>query len=400
MYNEVIEEILRGIRLHFTKFLKKFQPTELIKAQLGLAHSYSRSQIQFDPNRQDKPIVQAIAVLDQLDKDINTFSMRIKEWFAWHFPELNQVVTDNTVFAQVVGIIGSRDQLAEEMREALMEVTKDEDVVQAIYDAAKSSMGQDITESDKEMLKQLSGRLANMIKYREDMQNYLKERLNAVTPNMASLIGENVGARLISHAGGLINLAKLPASTIQILGAEKALFRALKTRGNTPKYGLIYHSTYIGRAAAQNKGRISRSLANKLAMAARIDAFSLRPTTRFGETFKGQVEERMDFLNEGPKPKKNAEVMGEVLEELKKEGLYVENVEDETKPAAAETEEPMEEEEAPAKVKKPVAKKPAAAAPAKPAAKPAAKKPVAKKQPEPIEEEPEQEAMEAAAEDE
>ena len=186
------------------------------------------------------------------------------------------------------------------------------------------------------MLKKLSDRLLNMMKYREDMQNYLKDRLQVVTPNMAALIGENVGARLISHAGGLINLAKLPASTIQILGAEKALFRALKTKGNTPKYGLIYHSSYIGRAAAQNKGRISRSLANKLAMAARIDAFSLRETSKFGETFKGQIEERMKFFTNGPKPRKNAEVMSEVIEELKTEGLYFETVEGAAKAKAAE----------------------------------------------------------------
>jgi nucleolar protein 56 len=76
-----------------------------VKAQLGLGHSYSRGQVQFDPNRQDKPIIQAIAVIDQLDKDINTFSMRIKEWFAWHFPELNQIVPDNTMFAHIVGLI-------------------------------------------------------------------------------------------------------------------------------------------------------------------------------------------------------------------------------------------------------------------------------------------------------
>lgn len=239
------------------------------------------------------------------------------------------------------------------MRPELIEATKDEDVVQSIYDAAKNSMGQDITEADKDMLQKLSGRLLNMLKYRETMQDYLKERLQAVTPNMATLIGENVGARLIAHAGGLVNLAKLPASTIQILGAEKALFRALKTKSNTPKYGIIYHSTYIGRAAAQNKGRISRSLANKLAMAARIDAFSVKETDRFGETFKEQIEDRMKFFSNGPKPKKNSEVMAEVLQELRQEGLYVDTVEGAKKAGeetaeAMETEKPAEEEEKPA----------------------------------------------------
>lgn len=95
-----------------------------------------------------------------------------------------------------------------------------------------------------------------------------------LSPNVGALVGEIVGARLISHAGGLSNLAKYPASTIQILGAEKALFRALKTRGNTPKYGLLYHSSFIGKAGVKNKGKISRYLANKLAMCSRIDFFS------------------------------------------------------------------------------------------------------------------------------
>ena len=98
--------------------------------------------------------------------------------------------------------------------------------------------------------------------------------MHDISPNLATLIGEMVGARLISHTGSLTNLAKCPASTLQILGAEKALFRALKTRGNTPKYGLIFHSSFIGRASSQNKGRISHYLANKCSIASRIDCFS------------------------------------------------------------------------------------------------------------------------------
>lgn len=108
-----------------------------------------------------------------------------------------------------------------------------------------------------------------------------------IAPNLSSLIGDVVGARLINHAGSLTTLAKYPASTIQILGAEKALFRALKTRGNTPKYGLIFNSSFIGRAKAKDKGRISRYLANKAAIAARIDAFTgallVRPSPSFRE---------------------------------------------------------------------------------------------------------------------
>jgi nucleolar protein 56 len=146
--------------------------------------------------------------------------------------------------------------------------------------------------------------------------------MNAVAPNLQALIGEIVGSKLIAHAGGLTNLSKYPASTIQILGAEKALFRALKTKGKTPKYGLIFNSTFIGRAGLKNKGKISRYLANKCAIASRVDCFSEAPTAKFGDSLKMQVEERLKFLASGVKPRKNKDAMSEVLAELKADGLF------------------------------------------------------------------------------
>ena len=122
---------------------------------------------------------------------------------------------------------------------------------------------------------------------------------------------------LISQAGSLTNLAKAPASTVQILGAEKALFRALKTKGNTPKYGLIYHSTFIGRADAKNKGRISRYLANKCSIATRIDSFQEEPSSLYGQKLRDQVEERLKFYETGAAPRRNIDVMEEVSKELK-----------------------------------------------------------------------------------
>ena len=108
------------------------------------------------------------------------------------------------------------------------------------------------------------------------MQSYLKDKMDNVAPNLTTLVGESVGAKLISHSGSLSNLAKYPASTVQILGAEKALFRALKTKTNTPKYGLLYNSSFIGRAIGKNKGKISRFLANKCSIAARLDNFLIK----------------------------------------------------------------------------------------------------------------------------
>ena len=127
-------------------------------------------------------------------------------------------------------------------------------------------------------------RMISLALYRKQLYSYLEEKMATVAPNLSALIGETVAARLIQKAGSLTSLAKCPASTVQILGAEKALFRALKTKGNTPKYGLIYHSSFIGRASAKNKGRISRYLSNKCAIASRIDSFIEEPTSAYGES--------------------------------------------------------------------------------------------------------------------
>merc|ERR1719478_1231277 len=148
------------------------------------------------------------------------------------------------------------------------------------------SMGQDIAEVDWANIARWAGQVVNLAAMRDTLTAYLAKKLDVVAPNLRALVGDRVAARLISHAGSLTNLAKFPSSTVQILGAEKALFRALKTKGNTPKYGLIFHSTFIGRAGAKNKGRISRYLANKCSMAARIDSFADYTTTKYGERLR------------------------------------------------------------------------------------------------------------------
>jgi len=309
MHTGVVPEIVRGIRYHFPRFVKNLSEVAQGKAQLGLGHSYSRAKVKFNVNRADNMIIQAIALLDQLDKDVNTFSMRIREWYSYHFPELIKIVSDNYTYAVLAKFIGNRKLLNEEMIAGLTEITADEDKARAILDASRSSMGMDISPIDLINIERFAKRVVSLAEYRKMVHEYLRSKMDLVAPNLSTLIGEQVGARLISHAGSLTNLAKYPASTVQILGAEKALFRALKTKSNTPKYGLIFHSTFIGRAAAKNKGRISRYLANKCSIASRIDCFADVPTTVFGEHLRGQVENRLKFYETGEKPEKNADVM-------------------------------------------------------------------------------------------
>ncbi|XP_006874908.1 PREDICTED: nucleolar protein 56 [Chrysochloris asiatica] len=258
-------------------------------------------------------IIQSISLLDQLDKDINTFSMRVREWYGYHFPELVKIVNDNATYCRLAQFIGNRKELNEEKLETLEELTMDGAKAKAILDASRSSMGMDISAIDLINIESFSSRVVSLSEYRQSLHTYLRSKMSQVAPSLSALIGEAVGARLIAHAGSLTNLAKYPASTVQILGAEKALFRALKTRGNTPKYGLIFHSTFIGRAAAKNKGRISRYLANKCSIASRIDCFSEVPTSVFGEKLREQVEERLSFYETGEIPRKNLDVMKEAM---------------------------------------------------------------------------------------
>ena len=229
-------ELIRGIRLHAPKLLKGLQEGDLTKAQLGLGHSYSRAKVKFNVNRMDNMIIQAIALLDQLDKDVNLFAMRIREWYGYHFPELVKIVTDNYQYARVAQFIGNKEELTEDKLPELASMLDDDTTkAQNILDAARGSMGASLSEIDMLNINAFATRVVSIAEYRKSLTAYLTEKMNLVAPSLTALLGERIGARLISHAGSLTNLSKYPASTVQILGAEKALFRALKTKGNTPK---------------------------------------------------------------------------------------------------------------------------------------------------------------------
>lgn len=234
--DEVTKDLIRGIRLHAPKLLKGLQADDLIKAQLGLGHSYSRAKVKFNVNRIDNMIIQAIALLDQLDKDVNLFSMRIREWYGYHFPELVKLVPDNYQYARAAQFIGAKETLDEEKLHDLAAVL-DDDMTRAqnVLDAARGSMGSVLSDIDMLNIMAFAIRVVSLAEYRKSLTAYLSEKMNQVAPSLTALLGERIGARLISHSGSLTNLSKYPASTVQILGAEKALFRALKTKGNTPK---------------------------------------------------------------------------------------------------------------------------------------------------------------------
>lgn len=308
--SDIVGDVIRGLRLHADKLLKDLKPGDIEKAGLGMGHAYSRAKVKFSVTKNDNHIIQASATIDFQDKGVNQFFMRVREWYGWHFPELVKIVPDNLTYAKLVLAIGDKKTLNDEKLHDLAAILgEDGDKAQAIIDAAKVSMGLDIAAADLEIIAGFAEAVVKQAENRKTTSAYLEKKMGHVAPNLQALIGTPVAARLISHAGSLTNLSKYPASTLQILGAEKALFRALKTKSNTPKYGLIYHSSFIGKAGVRNKGRISRYLANKCSMASRIDNFSEEPSTRFGEALRQQVEDRLEFYASGKKPAKNADVM-------------------------------------------------------------------------------------------
>lgn len=235
------------------------------------------------------------ALLDDLDKELNNYIMRAKEWYGWHFPELSKIIADNIAYIKTVMAIGMRTNA---VNTDLSEIIP-EDIEAQVKELAEVSMGTEIAPEDLINIQALCQNCLDLHEYRAQLLEYLKNRMMAVAPNLTILVGELVGARLISHAGSLLNLAKHPASTVQILGAEKALFRALKTKHDTPKYGLIYHAQLITQANTKLKGKMSRMLAAKAALAIRVDALGEESSNELGLQNRAKLETQLKFLEEG-----------------------------------------------------------------------------------------------------
>ncbi|KAJ1977380.1 Nucleolar protein 58 [Dimargaris cristalligena] len=287
-----VMELFRGIRSQLDTVLTGLSQQDLGAMSLGLSHSLSRYRLKFSPDKVDTMIIQAIGLLDDLDKELNIYAMRAKEWYGWHFPEMTRIVGDNLMYAKTVRTMGVRTNAA---TTDLSGVLPDE-LEQEVKHAAEVSMGTEISDEDITNIHHLCDQVIGITEYRTQLYEYLRHRMLAIAPNLTTLVGELVGARLIAHAGSAMNLAKMPASTIQIMGAEKALFRALKTKSNTPKFGLIYHASLMGQVGATMKGKIARSLGAKAALSIRVDALSEDTTAEMGLAARSKIEGRIRQL--------------------------------------------------------------------------------------------------------
>ncbi|MGC9009620.1 MAG: C/D box methylation guide ribonucleoprotein complex aNOP56 subunit [Sulfolobales archaeon] len=249
----------------------------------------TRRDIRAVAGKRDLLAIQSIRAIDDIDKTLNLFAARLREWYSIHFPELDELVDDHMKYAQIVYSITSRENMS---IEKLTEIGVSESLAKKIHSAAQKSMGSEVSDADLNSMRSLAEIILQLYRLREDLTNYLSSVMREVAPNITALVGPTLGARLLSLAGSLEELAKSPASTIQVLGAEKALFRALRTGGKPPKHGVIFQYPEIHRAPRWQRGKIARALATKLAIAARVDFYTGRYIgDKLVESLKQRIEE-------------------------------------------------------------------------------------------------------------
>jgi nucleolar protein 56 len=253
------------VKLGRFKDLKDFQDYTR-KITLTIAEQAITSETQ----KKDLHAIQAIRTLDDLDKTLNLFSGRVREWYGLHFPELEKLVDKHETYARLVSNLGDRGSYNIEKLES---EGIPEQKAKVISEKADSSIGYSANPSDLETLQNLSKNTVQLFKLRNTTEEFLEKIMKKIAPNLTAILGPLMSARLISIAGSLERLAMMPSSTIQVLGAEKALFRSLKTGSRPPKHGIIFQHQAIHTAPKWQRGKIARAISSKLSIAARIDAF-------------------------------------------------------------------------------------------------------------------------------
>jgi nucleolar protein 56 len=268
------------------------KPVELREFSRRVSLELTKLRIREAGEKRDLMIVQSILATEDLDKTINLFTSRIREWYGVHFPELDRLLDKHETYLRLVHKLGNRENFT---AEALETEGLPKNKAEKIVEASKTSLGAKLTEQDVQQIQTLCRITLELYETRKSMDTYIEKVMEEVSPNINALVGSFLGAKLIALAGGVSNLAKKPASTIQVLGAEKALFRALRTGTRPPKHGILFQHTLIREAPKWQRGKIARALAGKIAIAARMDAFGGKTE---GEEIKKDLEKRVEEIKE------------------------------------------------------------------------------------------------------
>ena len=257
------------------------------------AIKWSSIRVQEASEQLDLHISQSINALDEIDKILNTVGTRMREWYGLHFPELDNLLQNITTYANIVSKVGKREEITVEFLRAL---DIPENRIEIILMTANRSKGGKITEENLLILQSLANEVISLAQIRKTLEDHIDISMEVISPNLKELLTATVGARLIAKAGSLKRLASLSSSTIQILGAEKALFRTLKTGANPPKHGLLFQHPIIHAAPKWQRGKLARAISSKAAIAARVDLYG--QNSESSKTLATKLNDRITEIQE------------------------------------------------------------------------------------------------------
>ena len=263
----------------------------------------------------DLHLIQAINTLDETDKIINSISSRLREWYGLHFPELDNLIDSINGYSQIV-LSGKRENISKEDFE---NAGFSKDKVEMLCLIKEKSRGGNISEKNFIIVQSLAKQILNLFELRKNIEEHVNEQMEEEAPNISAILGTAVGARVLAHAGSLNRLGRMPASTIQILGAEKALFRSLKTGANPPKHGILFQHAAVHAAPRWQRGKIARAVAAKAAIAARVDLFK----AGLNETLLEKLNVRVKEIGDKYKKPVIKELKPEPKVKRKKSGRFM-----------------------------------------------------------------------------
>ena len=286
---EALRALMNTVALE-SGFVKDDQELSLWNRNVSM--ELAKLRIKGATEKRDLIVAQGIQTLDDLDRTVNLFMGRLREWYGVYFPELDRLIEKHETYSRLVTNLGDRESFT---IDGLEKENIPKERAQIVAKAAEASMGADIAQRDLEQIQELAKNVSEFYELRKNMENYVDRTMEEMAPNVRAVAGALLGARLIAIAGSLQILAMRPASTIQVLGAEKALFRSLKTGARPPKHGLIFQHTLLHDAKRWQRGKIARVIAGKLAIAARADAFGGH---FIGNDLKADINKRLEEIRE------------------------------------------------------------------------------------------------------
>jgi len=284
---------------------------ELTKILQKFAINLSSMKVKETSEKLDLHLVQAVNTLDEMDEIINTISTRIREWYGLHFPELDYLLQNIITYSNIVRDAGSRENISKEL---LTKLEVPEKKIEMIQLAVSKSQGGDLTVESSESLKILASQVIKLSELRTNLSSTIENLMETLAPNLKNILTSTIGARLIAKAGSLAKLAQMPSSTIQIIGAEKALFRALKTGTRPPKHGLLFQHTSVNSAPKWQRGKIARAMSSKIAIAVRIDVYrNASLDSSLLDKLTKRIETIQKIYHEPPKEKESFEDRGRFM---------------------------------------------------------------------------------------